>query len=117
MTVPVDKDLAAVCGLFCPACTIYIGTKEDPARLAAIARRLGRTVEDLQCNGCRTKTRCFYCRTVCTMAKCAAEKGAEFCGLCPDYPCGTLKTFQADMPHRIELWRSQDRIKEAGYEV
>ncbi len=117
MTIPVNKDLAAVCGLFCPACTIYIGTQEDPARLAAIARRLGCEVEDLHCNGCRTNTRCFYCRTVCTMAKCAADRGAEFCGSCPDYPCATLKTFQADMPHRIELWESQERIREAGYEV
>ncbi len=36
-----DKKLAAVCGLFCPACTIYIGTREDPDRLKASARRTG----------------------------------------------------------------------------
>jgi ribosomal protein L40E len=27
-----------------------------------------------------------------------------------------LKSFQAQAPHRIELWKSQERIKEAGYE-
>ena len=29
--------MAAVCGLFCSACTFYIGTHEDPARLAVLA--------------------------------------------------------------------------------
>ncbi len=111
-----DKRLAAVCGLFCPACSVFIGTNEDPKRLEVLAQRLKRPVEDLSCNGCRTEKRCFYCRTVCTMAKCAAEKKMDFCGRCPEYPCQNLKTFQAEMPHRIELWKSQERIKEAGYE-
>lgn len=117
MPAPIDKKLAAVCGLFCPACTIYIGTSEDPERLKVIARRTGRTVEELQCHGCRTEKRCFYCTSVCTMAKCAADKGVDFCGQCLEHPCDDLKTFQAAMPHRIELGRWQERIKEAGYET
>ena len=117
MPAPVDKRLAAVCGLFCPACTVYIGTRDDPGRLKALARRMGRSVEELECNGCRSEKRCFYCKSVCTMAKCAADKGVDFCGRCPEYPCDDLRTFQAAMPHRIELWRWQDRIKEAGYET
>jgi predicted RNA-binding Zn-ribbon protein involved in translation (DUF1610 family) len=112
-----DKRLAAVCGLFCPACTVYIGTREDPERLKAIAGRLGRTVEELECHGCRGSKRCFHCESICVMAKCAANKGVDFCGQCPEYPCSALKTFQAAMPHRIELWKSQERIKEAGYET
>ena len=111
-----DKRLAAVCGLFCRSCTIYIGTSEDPERLNAVARRTGRPIKDLYCHGCRTDTRCFFCKSVCTMAKCAADKGVEFCGQCAEYPCQNLKTFQAAMPHRIELWKSQERIREAGYE-
>lgn len=112
----IDKKLAAVCGLFCPACTVFIGTREDPKRLDAMARRFNRPVEDLHCSGCRTGKRCFYCRSVCTMARCAAQKGAAFCGECGEYPCDTLKTFQYEAPHRIELWQSQARIREAGYE-
>jgi hypothetical protein len=111
-----DKRLAAVCGLFCPACTAFIGTREDPERLKVMARRFQRPVEDLHCNGCRTDKRCFYCTSRCTMAKCAGEKGVEFCGACVEYPCDSLKVFQAEAPHRIELWKSQARIKEAGYE-
>lgn len=28
-----DKKSAAVCGLFCETCTLFIATREDPARL------------------------------------------------------------------------------------
>lgn len=28
-----EKRLAAVCGLFCPACGVFIGTREYPERL------------------------------------------------------------------------------------
>ena len=111
-----DKKLAAVCGLFCPACGSYIGTKEDPERLEALAKRLGRPVSDVECHGCRSEKRSFFCREECKMAKCAADKGIDFCGECPEYPCVDLKEFQSKMPHRIELWPSQERIKEAGYE-
>src|SRR4030067_3206841 len=112
----VDKKLAAVCGLFCPACHVFIGTKEDPERLNVMAKRNQRTVEELQCNGCRSAKRCYYCESNCKMAKCAAAKGVEFCIECAEYPCGDLRTFQAEMPHRIELWKSQERIKDVGYE-
>ncbi|OGW52720.1 MAG: hypothetical protein A2Z46_08535 [Nitrospirae bacterium RBG_19FT_COMBO_55_12] len=111
----VDKKLAAVCGLFCPACHIFIGTQEDPDRLKMMAQRFQRPLEEMQCNGCRSEKRCFYCESKCIMAKCAAAKGVDFCGECAEYPCSDLKAFQAEMPHRIELWKAQDRIKEAGW--
>jgi hypothetical protein len=111
-----DKRLAAVCGLFCPACTIFIGSQEDPERLEGLARRLQHPVEELECHGCRSETQCFFCREHCKMIKCAAERGVDFCGQCPEYPCADLKTFQMQRPHRIELWKSQERIKEAGFE-
>ena len=28
----------------------------------------------------------------------------------------TLKDFQSKMPHRLELWKNHERIKEVGYE-
>jgi len=111
-----DKRLAAICGLFCPACTLFIGTSEDPDRLNASAARLQRQIEEIQCYGCRSEKRCFFCHENCKMAKCAAEKGIEFCGQCDEYPCSELKLFQSQMPHRIELWKSQARIKEVGVE-
>jgi hypothetical protein len=111
-----DKQLVGVCGLFCPACTIFIGTREDPERLEMIAARVQKPTEELQCDGCRSGRRCFYCRERCKMAKCSSERGVDFCGECREYPCEDLKAFQTEMPHRMELCESQERIKEVGYE-
>jgi hypothetical protein len=111
-----DKRLVAVCGLFCPACGLFIGTIEDPERLKGIAERIQQPLEKVICYGCRSDKRSFFCEHLCIMYKCAAEKGIDFCGACDEYPCESLKEFQAAMPHRIELWQAQERIKEAGYE-
>jgi len=111
-----DKNLAAVCGLFCPACSLYIGTKEEPERLKKLSERLKLPVEALECHGCRSEKRSFFCRDHCKMTKCSTEKGIGFCIECEEYPCEELKEFQSKMPHRVELWNSLERIREAGYE-
>jgi len=107
--------LAAACGLFCPACTIYIGTQEDPDRLESSAKLRGVDVETLRCDGCRAERRSGYCRT-CTLIRCATEKGIEFCVECEDYPCEDLKRFQAERPHRRMLFPDLERIREIGFE-
>jgi hypothetical protein len=109
-----DKNLAAVCGLFCPSCNIYIATHEDPDRLKQLAQEFQISEEAVKCDGCRSEKRLPYCAT-CKMAACAAEKGIDFCGACEAYPCDTLKEFQAARPHRIELWKNQKQIRENGY--
>jgi len=110
-----DKRLAAVCGLFCKACSIYIGTREDPERLKRLALSIGYKLEDTKCEGCRSDVRLPYCRD-CKMQECAAAKGLDFCGSCESFPCDELKSFQAARPHRIELWEAQERIREVGPE-
>lgn len=47
------RKLCVVCGLFCGACPIYIGTNEDPQRLKSIAYRHRVKPEDMECHGCR----------------------------------------------------------------
>jgi hypothetical protein len=115
--VAYDGKKAAVCGLFCPSCTLYIGTQEDPQRLQFLAETFKLPVKEVRCSGCHSESRSFYCRDICKMAECAAEKGIEFCGSCESYPCQKLKDFQCAMPHRIELWRSLERIRESGPET
>lgn len=110
-----DKKFAAVCGLFCEACNLYIATQEDPARLTRLAARFQVSEEDAQCYGCRSDKRGPYCR-ICKMFSCAAERGIDFCSECEDYPCNDLKQFQAERPHRIELFDDLERIKGMGYE-
>lgn len=111
-----DKQLAAVCGLFCPSCMIYIASHSTPERRQKIADGMQRPVESMVCEGCRSDQRYVYCQS-CKMSACAAEKGFDFCSECADYPCDELKQFQAERPHRLELWQSLERIKEAGYET
>ena len=108
-----SKQLAAVCGLYCPACTIYIGSTEEPERLAATAGRFGVSVEEARCNGCRSDVQSFYCQA-CEIKKCADDRGLEFCSFCDEYPCQMLKEFQAQLPHRAELFEDGERIREAG---
>ncbi len=111
-----DKKLAAVCGLFCPACSLFIASTEDLSRLQTLSKRFELSAEQLHCHGCRSEKRGLYCEKYCKMTKCAAGKGVDFCGECREYPCEELRAFQAQMPHRIELWQSQGRIKEVGWQ-
>lgn len=111
-----DKRLAAVCGLLCSACAIFIGTMEEPERLDMIAKRRGLEADDLRCNGCRSDKRGSHCQK-CQFISCAAEKGVDFCGECLEYPCDELTRFQAAMPHRAELWEAHKSIKEKGYQT
>ncbi len=111
-----NKTVAAVCGLYCPACSLFIATREAPERLPALAARMGKTVDDVTCEGCRSNKRSFFCRDLCVMKSCAEKKGVDFCSQCDEYPCEPLETFQAAAPHRRELWTSLATIKSEGYE-
>ena len=56
-----DKMLTAVCGLFCPACTLFIGTAEDePQRLEAVADVYHTTPDVWECHGCRSEKRSYF---------------------------------------------------------
>ncbi len=57
-----------------------------------MSRRIGQPLDMLQCNGCRSDKRSYYCENNCKMYKCAAEKGIDFCGECDErrLPEGSL---------------------------
>lgn len=112
----VTQHLAAVCGLYCGACTAYIATTEDPARLTQLAAQFQLSKEAIRCYGCRSAKRGPYCQ-VCKISACAAEKGIAFCSECEAYPCDDLKQFQAEAPHRLELWDDLARIKAIGWQA
>jgi len=109
-----DKNLAAVCGLYCEACSWFISTKEDPERLKRLAEQLNYSEEESKCYGCRSGKRLPYCEK-CKMFDCATERSIDFCSQCEEYPCDDLKQFQSAMPHRIELWVNLERVKSIGY--
>lgn len=111
-----DKQTAAVCGLLCKSCGIFIATQENNTNhLKYIAERLNIPIEQVRCFGCRSNTLSAHCKA-CYFRECSEKNEIEFCAECNDYPCSQLRDFQTKMPHRIELFQSLDRIKEAGWE-
>jgi hypothetical protein len=110
-----DRKLVAVCGLFCGACTVYIGSHEEPARLEKLAVRMGTTPDKLYCNGCGSDRRSGHCLE-CAFIACAKKKKIEFCGACAEFPCAELMAFQEKMPHRAELFGDQKIINENGWQ-
>jgi len=110
-----DKKIAAVCGLYCEACTWFIATTEDPDKLKRLAMEMHFSEEESKCYGCRSNKRLPYCEN-CKIFACATNRNIDFCSECPDFPCIDLKEFQSAMPHRIELWGNLERIKVIGYQ-
>jgi hypothetical protein len=108
--------MAAVCGIFCSACSFYIATREDPARLERLATSFGVSREAVRCEGCRGGCRIDYCAG-CHMFPCAAERGYQFCAECPECPCPELESFIAERPHRADIRRDLVRIAEIGPEA
>lgn len=109
-----EKKFAAVCGLYCEACSWFIATTEEPERLKRLAAELNYSVDEGKCCGCRSDNKLPYCDS-CKMFACAAERGIDFCSECEEFPCDDLKQFQAGMPHRVELWDNLKRIRAVGY--
>ncbi|MGD8385670.1 MAG: DUF3795 domain-containing protein [Desulfobacteraceae bacterium] len=112
---PSDKTQAAVCGLYCGACSWFIATTEEPKRRQRLAAHFQYSEEEAACYGCRSDKRLPYCED-CRMFACAAERGLDFCGECEEFPCEDWKAFQSAMPHRIDLWDNLDRIRSVGYQ-
>jgi hypothetical protein len=108
-------ELAAVCGLYCGACSWFIATTEEPERLKRLAGELHFSEEESRCYGCRSGKRLPYCEK-CKMSACAAERHIDFCSECEEFPCNELKQFQSATPHRIELWTNLERIKSVGHQ-
>ncbi len=111
-----DKKTAAVCGLLCRSCGIYIATQENNTdQLKGIAERLHIPFEEVRCKGCRSDVLSAHCKS-CFFRECSEQKEIEFCSECSEYPCQQLREFQTKMAHRAELFQSLDRIREVGWE-
>ncbi len=110
-----QPELAAVCGLYCGACSLYIATTEnDTEKLEYFAKSYNTDVEGMKCLGCRSDVLTVFCRE-CEFKTCTDEKNIGFCGECGEY-CDAFKEFQQAKPHRIELYQDLKRISEVGPE-
>ncbi|MBV5314252.1 MAG: DUF3795 domain-containing protein [Prolixibacteraceae bacterium] len=112
-----NKDLAAVCGLYCGACGIYLATREDDTeRILQYAVVLNQTFDETLCDGCGAARKSLHCTKMCTFIDCKKAKSVDFCAACNEFPCQVLIEFQTKMPHRLEILESQIRMKEIGIE-
>ncbi len=95
MPVPsANLPTSGVCGMYCRACGLYLGSTEEPRRLAAFAERSGKPLDEVRCHGCQSDLVASYCRT-CKLRNCALGKGLTFCAECADFPCADFSAFAA----------------------
>ena len=115
------EHLAAVCGLYCGACSIYRARRDgDEERIEKIVEVM-KVIEpvspdDLQCDGCLAGGRLTpYCEK-CLIRICPNDKpGVVRCSDCPDFPCTRITAFNDDgMRHHAEVLDNLRRIRDEG---
>lgn len=111
------KDLVSACGLYCGACGIYLATQEnDCDKILQYAVVLNQNYEATLCFGCSSKRKSLHCSESCIFVECKQRKGVNYCIDCKDFPCQAMNEFKSKMPHRVEIFDSQKRLKEIGIE-
>jgi len=119
------RDIAAPCGLYCGACTIYLaGKRGDRQLLGQIAQSLSQQmeqelkVEDLACDGClSTETVAAVCR-FCDIRDCALGKGLTNCSMCREVPCKRISDFNSDQyAHHHEVLENIRHQQDSGIDT
>lgn len=113
------KSLLGVCGTYCGSCPILIAYKKgidyQKKLSASLSAQMDKklTVNDIQCQGCRDAAKdkdswSFKCK----IRKCAADKNAQTCSDCSEFPC---EKFTA-MSYLYDglLFRQLEEYKELG---
>jgi len=79
-----DRDLIGRCGIYCDACAVYRGQRDDGEAFDYAIRRWKVPSEHARCNGCQALTpECHGSQ--CERAKCLNEKGYRYCFECDSY--------------------------------
>jgi hypothetical protein len=101
----------AGCGLFCRSCSSSSGARKTPT-----APPPGGPDGPVPRAGpMRGVPKRRALRPLCLLflRDCAQSRGVPSARL-RDYPCEDLKAFQAEKPHRRDLWKDQERIAQIG---
>ena len=118
-----DKHLAAVCGLYCGACTLYRARRdENTKRLKEVLQQASERWQvpesEIECDGCLAGGRLTpYCKE-CGMRLCAENRpGVTRCSDCPDFPCKMNIDFNNDgLRHHAEVLANLRHLREIGPE-
>ncbi len=119
-----DTTRFAVCGIDCMTCSIHLRTEEE----LEYQKSRNRDADMVRCDGCRSdRNACHWGRDCALLECCVYERGLEFCGECPDFPCHKVSEWAGEWDHhriavekmkemkavRKENWMRQ-RLAEAG---
>ena len=98
--------MIAFCGLDCSTCEAYIVTQanDEPGKQKLLEKwrveyhSPKMEINAVNCDGCHAMLRLGgYCQ-LCSVRKCALERGFDTCAECPDYACRTLGHILAMVP-------------------
>lgn len=108
-----QKELAAVCGLYCGVCGIYIADRNNDLKFKEkLAPVYGVGSDDIKCKGCLSDEPGLFCKT-CSMKSCALEKGFEGCHECGDFPCDFINNFPIPVGKKV-IMRAVPARRELG---
>ena len=103
------------CGLYCGACSIAMFGQTG--RADGLAACLGSVPSaDLVCGGCKSDVVYAGC-SMCSLRRCARDKGIAHCIDCGDYPCRTYRAWQSSakfLPHAREAVPNLKSIQRDG---
>jgi hypothetical protein len=108
------SEMIAYCGLHCSECKAFKATqandiewKKQIAKHWTEELKMEISPEDVNCRGCKSDTLSGWCRKICKIRPCAAERKVETCGHCNDYVCVKLKEF---LPNEPEATKNLEEI-------
>jgi hypothetical protein len=109
-----SNNLIAYCGLYCGACSFRVAyessNNEHITRMPSQYDHL-KNITLEYCPGCKLDNQCGDC----DIRDCARSKGIEHCGLCCDFPCAKLVSFNKDgKPHHAESISNLNLLREIG---
>ena len=100
-----EQELAAPCGVYCGACTMYRAASE-PDLAEKLSKAMNRPVEEIACKGCRARAASGE-SLGCDTLTCITGKGLEFCYQCSDFPCSKFIPCvdrAAETPHNMKMY-------------
>jgi hypothetical protein len=112
--------MTAPCGLDCFNCPMYLANENEELR-ANISQRLGTSIEEASCGGCRNeggKIAYLGMTEPCNVYQCIGKKGIKFCSECNDFPCDHLHPYAdkaSQVPHNTKVF-NLCLIKKMGLE-
>ncbi|MDZ4182647.1 MAG: DUF3795 domain-containing protein, partial [Candidatus Cloacimonadaceae bacterium] len=103
--------LDSFCGIYCGACLCNI--VRESGNIEEMAKKLGRSVEQLSCTDCKSAL-----HRDCCFVTCCTAKGYENCSQCPDMPCEEISKFANDgHKHHAMILPNLMRIREIGMQA